>query len=124
VEPLRLYQSAREGEIPTLAFGQSKRVPIARLAQMLGVPSDAQSLAVFLEKRDERRPGMDHETFLTPLAIGLEFRGFPCPLNRIGKEVGPGRGRVGANLTTIGLQVSPSDWCPSRRLADPEYPSR
>jgi CRP-like cAMP-binding protein len=34
---MRSYQSAREGEIPTLSFGRAKRVPIARLAEMLGV---------------------------------------------------------------------------------------
>jgi hypothetical protein len=35
---IRAYQSARKGEIPTMRFGTAIRVPVAKLAEMLGLP--------------------------------------------------------------------------------------
>ena len=35
---IRAYDSARKGEIPTMRFGHAIRVPVAKLAEMLGLP--------------------------------------------------------------------------------------
>jgi len=36
----RSYASALAGELPVISFGRAKRVPVARLAEMLGVTTE------------------------------------------------------------------------------------
>lgn len=93
---VRAYQSAREGEIPTLSFGHAKRVPVAALAEMLGVSPETIGRASW-PGRPVRRTRYDHGGAALHLAVRLwppavPTHALPVEVDGAGVPPLPGRG--------------------------------